>query len=112
MNAQLASATRRAVEVKQRRAAFKRELKDGSARLSTVLRDGIPDWLGTMTAEKLLFCTPRVGVHAAVSLLDEAQLGPTQRARLITVRQRLLLADELEKIEALDPVTGRKVKAS
>jgi hypothetical protein len=101
VNPQLVEATKRANEVKQRRAAFKRELKSGDAKLSEILRDELPAWLATLTAERLLQCVPRVGVHAVVSLLDEAQLGPMQEARHITERQRLLLADELEKIEGL-----------
>lgn len=110
MNPQPIEALRRANEVSSRRAAFKRELKTGEERLSSVLREGIPDWLATMTAERLLLCAPRVGVHAAVSLLSEARLGPTQEAGLITTRQRFLLADELEKIEAL-AVSGRRARS-
>jgi len=106
MNHQLAEATRRGNEVKVRRARLKRELRAGEAKLSEILRDEIPDWLATMSAERLLCMAPRVGVHAAVSLLQEAQLGPVQRARHITSRQRLLLADQLEIIEALKP-SGR-----
>jgi hypothetical protein len=84
-----------------RRAEFKRELKAGTRRLSEVLRAEIPDWLGSMPAERLLRCAPRVGTSAASSLLQEARLGPRQEARYITTRQRNLLASELEKIENL-----------
>lgn len=101
MSAQSMQALGRATEVKQRRAALKRELKAGDARLSEILREEIPDWLWTLPAERLLCLAPRVGAHACVSLLAEANLGPTQEARQITTRQRLLLADELEKIEGL-----------
>jgi hypothetical protein len=88
-------------EVWRRRAQFKRELKSGEARLSEVLNKEIPDWLGTMMAEPLLLMAPRVGSRAVRSLLLQAQLGGGQEARHITTRQRLLLADELEKIEQL-----------
>lgn len=101
MNAHLVTATRRSVFVNRRRAEFKRELKSGDTRLSALLRAGIPDWLGSIDAERLLLMAPRVGRSAAFSLLLEAHLGPMQQARFITTRQRLLLAGELEKIEAL-----------
>lgn len=91
----------RAQSVNFARATFKRELKLDNVALSKLLRDGIPDWLGSMAAEQLLRCAPRVGPQAAASLLLEARLGPMQEARHITTRQRLLLADELEKIENL-----------
>lgn len=84
-----------------RRAEFKRELKLGTVKLSAVLRAEIPEWLESMSAEGLLKCAPRVGASACASLLLEARLGPMQEARHITVRQRNLLADELEKIENL-----------
>jgi hypothetical protein len=83
------------------RAEFKRKLKQGTIRLSEVLREGLPLWLGSMPAERLLLCAPRVGPAATRSLLLEAHLSPMQEARFITTRQRNLLADELEKIEGL-----------
>jgi hypothetical protein len=88
-------------EVWRRRAQFKRELKSGEARLSSVLREEIPDWLASTMAERLLRMVPRVGDRAVRSLLLQAQLGGGQEAKYITTRQRLLLADELEKIENL-----------
>lgn len=97
-------------EVQELRAALKRELKSGDAKLSQILRDEIPRWLGSMRAERLLQMTPRVGPHAASSLLQEAELGPMQLARFITTRQRLLLALELEKIENLKPKSGKRTR--
>jgi hypothetical protein len=96
--------------IRSRRSVLKHELKEGRANLSEILRDELPDWLGSMTAERLLFMAPRVGAHAAVSLLQQAQLGPQQRASQITPRQRLLLADEMEKIEALKPMGRYRVR--
>lgn len=90
-----------AQKVNRARADYKAELKSGKARLSWLLRDGVPDWLGSMRAEHLLRLAPRVGTSAVASLLAEANLGPMQEARHITVRQLNLLADELEKIENL-----------
>lgn len=101
MSAQPVQALERANEVKQRRAQFKRDMKAGTTRMSTLLREGIPDWLATTDAERLLLMAPRVGHRAAFSLLREARLGPAQEARHITERQRLLLADQLEHIENL-----------
>lgn len=109
MNPQLREATARASEVQALRAQLKRDLKSGDAALSVILREGIPDWLATMSAERLLLMAPRVGVHAVVSLLEEARLGPTQEARHITTRQRFVLADELEKIESLP--SGRRARS-
>jgi hypothetical protein len=110
VNAYTLAAGQRGREVHIRRAEFKRELKAGEVKLSTVLREGIPDWLETLTAEKLLLFAPRVGPSAKRSLLQEAHLGPMQRAEHITTRQRLLLADELEKIENLKPKSGRRAR--
>lgn len=101
MSAQAIQALDRGREVRERRARLKRELKAGDARLAVIIRDGIPDWLGSMSAESLLLAVPRVGARAVRSLLLEARLGPMQEARHITTRQRLLLADQLERIENL-----------
>lgn len=96
-----AAALSKGNEHRTRRANLKRELKAGDQKLSQILRDEIPDWLESMSAERLLLCAPRVGHVATSSLLNEASLGPMQRAKHITTRQRLLLAEELEKIEGL-----------
>lgn len=101
MSHQSMQALDRGREVRERRSRLKRELKAGEARLSVMLRDEIPDWLASMDAERLLLMAPRVGTHAMRSLLLEARLGPRQEARHITVRQRSLLAAELERIENL-----------
>jgi hypothetical protein len=97
-------------EVRERRAELKRELKAGDAKLSQILRDEIPAWLETLSAERLLRGTPHVGPHAASSLLQEAELGPRQPAKHITTRQRLLLAVELEKIENLKSKSGKRAR--
>jgi len=101
MSAQTSTAGRKGVESMKARANLKRELKSGDQKLSQLLREGVPEWLETMEAERLLKCGRRVGGKAARSLLFEAHLGPMQQARHITIRQRLLLAEELEKIEGL-----------
>lgn len=101
MSAQTIAAALKGNESMKARANLKRELKAGDQKLSQILRAEFPAWLESMTSERLLLCAPRVGVHVASSLLLEAHLGPMQQARHITTRQRLLLAEELEKIEGL-----------
>ena len=109
MSAQTLAAGRKGVEVTQRRARLRRELKTGNAKLPQILREDLPEWLESMTAERLLLWAPRVGSAAVSSLLEEARLGPMQEARYITTRQRNLLADELEKIENLKP-SGKRAR--
>lgn len=104
MSAHTDAAGRKGQEVIQRRAQLRRELKSGTVKLADLLREGVPDWLGSMRAERLLCMAPRVREKASSSLLSEAHLSPMQECCRITTRQRLLLADELEKIANLKPV--------
>lgn len=108
MSTQSLAAGRKGHEVIQRRAQLKRELKTGTVKLADLLREGIPDWLGSMRAERLLCMAPRVREKASASLLQEANLGPMQECRYITTRQRNLLADESEKIENLKRARSRR----
>lgn len=103
------AALRKGTEVGKCRAKFKMELKNGTVKLSEILRDEVPEWLASMPAERLLLCAPRVGVRAAHSLLLQTHLGLMQRSDRITTRQRNLLAEELEKIEKLKP-SGKRAR--
>lgn len=91
------------------RAQLKRKLHSRETSLADVLRAPIPEWLANEKLMRLLRALPSVGPDREARLLKgatvrselsgrrfKAEFGPTQPVGDLTLRQRRLLADELE----------------
>jgi hypothetical protein len=82
------------------RAQLKRDLAAGAADLAELLREPIPDWLGTEPIGRLLEALPRVGRKRAGALLRGGLSlrfpSPTRSVGALTARERLSLADVLD----------------
>lgn len=97
----------RANESRARRAAFKRALYDGSARIEDAIRE--PEWfLCSVRVCDLLEMAPRVGADRVSRVLRRAQVWPLRLAGRLTVAQRERIVMELDRTRAdCRPSAGR-----
>jgi hypothetical protein len=85
--AQRHDALQKANEVREKRAALKRDLKAGRDRTVDVLADP-PWWVETMKITDLLLATPKVGRTKAHKMLRRAHVSPTRSVGGLSDRQR------------------------
>lgn len=88
-------------EVRSRRAALKRGMKDGSIDSLAILTGDGPseqqDTAAEMPLESLLLAIPGVGTTTADELLDARGIPPTARLWALTDERRRELADAVRK---------------
>lgn len=102
-------ALERANEVRLPRAALKREIRAKNATAPEVLRQPIPGWLENMKIEDLLLAIPYLHRKRCAEILlhigyrgnamEDKPLSPLMPVGNLTKRQRLLMADLIEKWE-------------
>lgn len=89
-------ALRRANDVRMRRAQLKRDLKEGQAEISTILREP-PEWVLTAKVFDLLLAVPRCGRVKATKYLQLCRISASKTVGGLSERQRTELVDLLER---------------
>jgi hypothetical protein len=92
---QVQAALALATAARMRRAELKRRIKDGTVLPSEVLLDP-PDWCRTLPVGRLVKMKPRWGDHRVDQLLRYLPMTQTRELRLLTERQKVVLASMLE----------------
>jgi len=80
-------ALKRANEVRSRRAALKRDLKAGRAKIQTLLLDP-PEYLLTAKVIDMLLAVPKVGRVKANRVLKSCRVSPSKTFSGLSERQR------------------------
>lgn len=78
-------------EVRGQRAELKRQIRTGETTTADVLRQECPDWLRTMSVEKLILITPRRQGRTLQRILHAAGIGAAATFGGISNRQREIL---------------------
>jgi len=91
-------ALEKANDFRLRRAALKREIKEGEVTLSEYFLKEPPEWLAGEPIGRLLRAAPRVGVTRARKLLTEEGIRENRTVGKLTKRQRLILHLALRRI--------------
>ena len=81
-------------DIRERRAALKRRLKNGDESLATLILDP-PDYLHTARVEMLVMTTPGVGKVRSHNLLRDVGIPAKTTVGRLTERQRTMLASKL-----------------
>jgi len=82
----------KANRVRSERAALRRSLAKGEARVRDVIREGVPDCLNSMPIWRLLCSERQLGPRRSGRLLAAVPIKPGSRVGELTERQRLTLA--------------------
>ncbi len=83
-------------EIRTLRAAVKRDLKDGTTSITTLLLDP-PACLQTAKVLDILLGVPKIGKVKATTILDSCRVSPSKTFGGLTDRQRADLAARLSR---------------
>ncbi len=80
-------ALKRANDIRVRRAKLKKDLKDGQARIETILLDP-PDYVSTAKVFDMLMAVPKLGRVKAARLLNQCRISQSKTVGGLSERQR------------------------
>ena len=80
-------ALRRANDIRVRRAQLKKDLKDGHARIETILLDP-PDFVSTAKVFDMLMAVPKLGRVKAARMLNQCRISQSKTVGGLSERQR------------------------
>ena len=89
-------ALRRANEIRVRRAQLKKDLKDGRARIESVL-ERPPDYVETAKVFDILMAVPKLGRVKASRLLNQCRISQSKTVGGLSERQRTELVGHFHR---------------
>ena len=93
--AERAKALEKAQQIRTQRMEVRKELKNGTLSLATVLADGDNEIYAKMRVKYLLESLPQVGKITAAKIMDEIGIDEARRVQGLGSRQRAALLERL-----------------